>query len=161
MSSSQLQPLYTAIIIRSQYRLCYNKLVLYTKPLFKEITVLAVMVAGLHLLALKLFLYWTTNWFDIPMHFLGGLLIGLIMVFVCYVSGYFNFPTTHRGSVFVVVLGGVLVVGLIWELWEIFVGFTDVIEDQADTILDLIMDILGGCAALAYSARHIIWNKTN
>jgi hypothetical protein len=135
--------------------------VLYTKPLFKEITVLTIMVAGLHLLALKLFLYWTTNWFDIPMHFLGGLLIGLIMVFVCYVSGYFNFPTTHQGSVFAVVLGGVLVVGLAWELWEIFVGLTDVIADQADTILDVIMDMLGGLVALGY-AKSLLWNnKTN
>jgi hypothetical protein len=44
----------------------------------------------------------------------------------------------------------VLVIGLGWELWEIFVGLTNVLKDKNDTILDLIMDLIGGSFAIFY-----------
>lgn len=52
----------------------------------------------------------------------------------------------------------VLIVGLAWELWEIFVGFTDIIDDRIDTIVDLIMDFIGGYLAFIY-ARKLLWKK--
>lgn len=131
---------------------------LHHKPLFKEIFALAVIVATLHMLALKLYLYWTTDWFDIPMHFLGGLLVGLVVIFICYVSGYVRMPTMHRGVMIAVILGGVLLVGVAWEVWEIFVGFTDMATDQVDTILDLIMDTIGGIVAIVYT-KSLLWNN--
>lgn len=128
-----------------------------TKPLLKDIFVLAIVVACMHYAALELYLYWTTDWFDILMHFLGGFLIGLLAVFLFYTSGYVQFPKDHVGSAFAIVLSSVLVVGLGWELWELFLGWTDVLADRGDTILDVIMDTFGGVCAFLYASRHIVW----
>lgn len=122
----------------------------FKKPLFLEIFLLAIVIAVMHFGALVFFLYWTTEWFDVIMHFLGGMLMGLGALFIFYTSGFIKLPTDNRLLVFVITLSFVLVIGLAWELWEIFVGFTDVLEDQADTILDVIMDTLGALAAIWY-----------
>jgi len=134
--------------------------VLHKKPLLKEIFILATVVALLHVAALELYLYWTVDWFDIVMHFLGGALIGLLAIFAFYISGYINFPKDHKGSVFAITLSAVLVVGLGWELWELFLGWTDVLADRGDTILDLIMDTIGGVVAFLY-AKRFVWLSNN
>jgi putative flippase GtrA len=128
------------------------------KPLFIEFFVLSALVAILHYIALTFFLYWITDWFDIMMHFLGGAVIGLMVTFIFFTSGYIKYPNDHWVVVLSVTLGAVLIVGLTWELWEIFVGFTDVLKDRNDTILDIIMDLLGGCAAYLYS-KKAIWQE--
>ena len=133
---------------------------MFSKPLLKEIFFSAILVAGLHYLALTFYLYWSIWWFDIPMHLIGGLVIALIAMFLYYTSGYFDFPKEHMGSVLAMTLGTVLLVGLIWELWELFMGFSDVIEDKTDTVIDLIMDILGGTIAFIYAKKYI-WKKEN
>jgi fructose-specific phosphotransferase system IIC component len=115
----------------------------------KEIFGVAVLTAVLHYYALQLFLYWTVGWFDILMHILGGLLIGLIAIsFIkrIHAPEY----VLHKNVIIIFTLFSVLVVALTWELWEIFVGFTNVLDDQGDTILDVIMGLIGGAGALSY-----------
>lgn len=129
----------------------------FKKPLLKEIFGLSILVAGLHYMALKLFLYWTTPWFDIVMHFLGGFLIGIIIL--CILINFIGVAFLNNKKVlFILTLSGVLVVGLGWELWEIFLGWTDVLEDQFDTILDVVMDSIGAFLAFIYSKKHI-WEQ--
>jgi uncharacterized membrane-anchored protein len=130
----------------------------FKKELIKEVMTLSIIVAVLHQLALTLFLYWRTDWFDIMMHFLGGLLIGLIAGFIFYTSGYLNFPKGHKLTIFSMVMGSVLVVGLAWELWEIFMGFTNVLSDRVDTVIDIVMDLIGGVVAYYYMIGKI-WQK--
>lgn len=132
----------------------------YVKPLLIETLTIAALVAVMHYVALTLFLYWRTEWFDVVMHFAGGFLIGLLAAYTFYTSGLVSFPREHRGAVFAVIVGSVLVVGLGWELWELFLGFTDVIADQADTMQDVAMDIVGGIAAFLY-ARKALWQQKN
>lgn len=131
---------------------------IFKKPLLIEILILAIIVAFLHYLALTFYLYWTIEWFDILMHFLGGMIVAFIAIFIYYTSGYIDFPKSHLISIFAMTLGSVLLVGLVWELWELFAGFSDVLKDQTDTFLDLIMDIIGGIVAFFYSKRFI-WQK--
>lgn len=117
--------------------------------MIKEIFTTAILVLILHLLALKFHLYWATDWYDIGMHFLGGFLIGLIVIsFIRRVS--LGDEILDRKLLFFSVILTVLVIGLGWELWEIFVGFTDVLSDKADTVLDLVMDFVGGSFAMVY-----------
>jgi len=130
------------------------------KPLLLEILFVVVLIAVLHQMALSLFLYWTTSWFDIMMHTLGGFWLGILFIFILFTSGYFPFPNKPKLMVLVVVLSLVLVVGLGWELWEIFVGFTNVLRDQVDTALDLVMDLIGGNLALLYSKKYL-WKTEN
>ena len=84
------------------------------------------------------------------MHFLGGLIIGLISIFIFYTSGLVNLKKENTLIVFITTIGFVLIVGMGWELWEIFVGFTSILKDQTDTIIDLIMDTVGALASIFY-----------
>lgn len=120
-----------------------------------ELLLVTIFIATLHHLALTYFLYWTFDWFDILMHFLGGLTIGLFALYVFFTSGYVKYPNDHWVVVLSVTVGAVLIVGLVWELWELFVGFTDVLQDRGDTILDLIMDTLGALCAYYYGKNKI------
>jgi len=131
---------------------------LFKKPLLFELLFFSALTAFLHLVALRLYLYWTVPWFDIPMHFLGGFVIGLLALYLFYVSDWAEFPKDHLGSIFTMTLGSVLLVGLGWELWELFMGLTDALNDLVDTFVDLVMDILGGIAAFLYGKRFV-WQK--
>ena len=73
-----------------------------------------VTLAGTHQLAIMWYLYWIYPWFDIPMHFLGGLFLGLCMV-------YFFPPKELNISSFFKVILGVLLFSIAWEVFEFFV----------------------------------------
>ena len=128
---------------------------IYKKPLFWEIASLSIIVSFLHYSALVLSLYYTVSWFDIMMHFIGGSLIGLLFIFILYIYEWKPFQKNNKATVFIVTLGGVLIVGLAWELWELFVGFTDITTDFPDTLLDIIMDLLGGSMAFLYAKKYL------
>lgn len=123
---------------------------IFRKPLFKEAIFSLILLAILHKMAIVLFLYWTTDWFDILMHGLGGWTLGLLFLFFFYTSGFFKLDSSHPFYVFVITVGSVLIVGLFWELWEIFVGLTDVLKDRLDTVADIVMDIIGAILSLFY-----------
>lgn len=129
------------------------------KPLLIEIFIASAAVAVLHKIALTLFLYWTTPWFDILMHFLGGFTIGLIAGFAFFISGFVKIPRDHLLNAFIIIIGTVLIVGLVWELWEVFVGFTDVLNDEVDTIMDVVMDLIGASVAFLYIKKKLWINN--
>src|SRR3989344_5622067 len=49
---------------------------------------LLLIVAMLHSAAIYFSLYWIYRWFDMPMHFLGGLLVGLSSLWLLFFAGY-------------------------------------------------------------------------
>lgn len=128
------------------------------KKFLKELLVFSIITALLHLLALEYSLYWSVDWFDILTHFLGGVTMGFLAVFILFTSEYIK-PLCalkhHSLIIFLAIISFVLIVGLSWELWEIFVGFSDVLNDRGDTILDLIMDTLGGVVVYVYVNNKI------
>lgn len=123
--------------------------------LLAEIFFVGISVAVLHKIALSLSLYWNVWWFDIPMHFMGGTLMALITLFFIYDSKFFNFSIKKSVVVFFIALGATLIFGLSWELWELYMGFTNIYEDQIDTMADLINDTLGAIAVYLYSKNKI------
>ena len=131
------------------------------KPLLKEFFFAALITAVLHFIALKTSLYWSTEWFDILMHFLGGLTAGLGVFFVILTFGMVTHePLQDTKLVFFAVLTGALLIGVAWELWELFVGFTDIYTDMGDTLLDIVMDTVGAVCAFIIGKSYIK-NKTN
>lgn len=107
-------------------------------------------IAVSHILALQFFLYWKYAWFDIPMHFFGGVSIAL---------GYGILPFLRIGlkltyRTYISYLAVVLVVGLGWEVFEI-VGGINVIDEYfvSDTLIDLVVDLLGGTVGYALVKR--------
>ncbi len=133
---------------------------IFSKTFLKEFILMAIIVALLHKFALSFSLYWTLSWYDIMMHFLGGFLVGLGALFLFFGSGYIKATQKIQESflIFLILIFTVLVIGLTWELWELFVGFTDVISDLNDTLLDLTMDILG-CIAVFFYGKNKIGNE--
>jgi hypothetical protein len=123
--------------------------------LLAEIFFVGITVAVLHKIALSFSLYWTIWWFDIPMHFLGGALMALITLFIIYDSKFFNFSVKKPIVIFSAAIGMTLIIGLSWELWELYMGFTDVYKDQIDTMADLINDTLGAITVYLYSKNKI------
>lgn len=96
-------------------------------------------LAVLHNIAIHLYLYWSVWWFDIPMHFFGGVIVAL---------GFFTlrdlklFPNNWLRPVPILLL--VLAVAGIWEFYEVFIGIPMLEDYIFDTSLDLVMGLLGG-----------------
>lgn len=92
-------------------------------------------------IALAEFLYWRWWWFDILMHFLGGVLIGGLALVTSMTFGI------NRAFTFVVLF---FAIGVGWEIFERTFGLYRAYGYFGDTLLDLLMDALG--AAVVYSA---------
>lgn len=112
----------------------FNK---YFWPMF----ILVALVAGFHILGTIENYYWSTNWYDFPMHFFGGLWISL---FILWFDAWIPLPIRPNSAL--KVIGFVLVVGIIWELYELYFQLTNIYDVGYtwDTSHDLIMDVLGG-----------------
>ncbi len=92
--------------------------------------------------------YWRIPWFDMPMHFLGGLWVGSVALWF-----YSRSVSTQYLQAFLVSIGAVLVVGGLWEIFEFSVDTIVSVSDQngvLDTISDVMFDIIGGVIATTY-----------
>lgn len=100
----------------------------------------------LNTLGTTLYLYWTVIWFDMIMHFLGGLFVSLFFfsLFSFFRSGLSYTEKLVLGLVFSVL------VGLVWEYYELIVGVTDLAEVGywPDTGMDIVMDTLGALVGI-------------
>jgi len=123
--------------------------------LLTEIFFIGILVAVLHQTALSLGLYWTVEWLDILMHFLGGVLIALITLLFIYDKKFVSFSNHHPILMFFFALTFVLIIGLAWELWELYMGMSDIKTDAVDSGIDIVMDTIGGVVAYLYSRKKI------
>lgn len=114
----------------------------------------ATTLALAHITATTFFLYWKYLWFDIPMHFLGGLVCALGIA----ILPFFRIQYIEKRSSFLVYMCIVLGIGICWELFEYSAGLyrleTNLIPD---TILDVCMDMLGGAVGygMVKSSKHL------
>lgn len=111
---------------------------------------LVALLGVLQQLAFAYYLYWRFPWYDILMHFLGGVVVGAVYLWVvrhelpAFLKKYETFAYVFLFS---------LVVGILWEVFEYLVGIDREFSRatrQFDTILDLVMDVSG--ATLSYMA---------
>jgi len=106
-------------------------------------------VTVLHFLAMRFYLYWTFSWFDILMHGLGGLVIGLLAG--ALVIRFFPMVLEYAVLFFILVLGTTLLVGFLWEVFEFILDLTVKMQlyqpSVPDTMVDIVMDMIGGCIA--------------
>jgi hypothetical protein len=121
--------------------------------LFKHTFLLLVIIGLLNWVGTYLYLYWTIWWFDMLMHFISGLEVGMAAVLIWQ---YF-YPTKIRltKKMAIGVLGG-LTVGLLWEAYELYFGITTLSDGVAyytDTVSDLILDLCGGFFAGLYANK--------
>jgi hypothetical protein len=82
------------------------------------------------------------------MHFLGGLVIGVLVV-------WFFGIEDRRARTFILVFLSVMAVGIGWEIFEYINGLTDSTEKyELDIKHDLIMDALGAVVSFFWSTSR-------
>ena len=125
-----------------------------------SICALAALIFVLNNMALAEYFYWQYWWYDIMMHGLGGLLIGSIVTWGLLRIGYAQ--TLPRVAFFWATVLGIVIVGVGWEIMEytngFFIGEVNVL---ADTILDIIMDIMGGIVGWFLFSRMLSEKSDN
>jgi hypothetical protein len=146
----------------------YKTLVL-GKAVMWSIAGVGVFLLVTHSIAQYAFLYWEYRWLDIPMHFLGGVWVGLMGLYAVLHTkmGERYIPAQFRTPLYAA-LGGALILGLVWEGYEIAFKFFEWgwFPDAyaLDTLLDVVMDMLGGVLAwrwykaLQKTQKHMLGN---
>lgn len=107
---------------------------------------LIVILGALHFIAEAFYFYWILWWYDIMMHMLAGFSGGLLVVW------FFRPASTFKSILITVVC--VMIVGIIWEVFEYVYGLTQTIDYWQDTILDLILDGTGATLACFYASEE-------
>lgn len=107
-----------------------------------------VLVALVNWLAGELYLYWTIEWFDNLVHFLGGFSMGLLTLWAFYALDIFKGKApTLKQAIFASLLG-VIIIGIGWEIFEYLNGMTMSTESYPlDVAHDLISDVAGAVVA--------------
>lgn len=115
-----------------------------------------------HFIAIFFYLYWFYWWLDMVMHFLGGLSLGLLILWFYRKLSPDKGVTFERS--FFCVFGAVFVVALAWEIFEFFIGYTGPTLDAVywiETLADIVSGLLGGSISVItlFYARHT-FNKS-
>jgi len=140
----------------------------------KFILGLLIFILGVHVLASVFHWYWTFPWFDMPMHFLGGLWLAMVYFWLkvrTNANRTQNNADGKHGSILLTVIGCLSFVALIGVLWEFFEFFCDVFiaakgyvevaqRSSGDTMADLFFDLLGGLVFLIIY-KFYIYRKSN
>lgn len=112
------------------------------RPMTKSPTLLlallsAILLWFLNYIALIFHFYWTVIWYDIMMHFLGGLTIGVFLLAIFKIA---NIST----KAFSVLFALAMAISVGWEIFEYVNEIIDTRDNYVlDTTYDLIMDALG------------------
>jgi magnesium-transporting ATPase (P-type) len=127
--------------------------------LFIHAFILLALVGVLNLTAIHLYLYWTTNWFDMIVHTLAGATVGMTMI-LFWQYRHMSVPLQSLDQRHLVRIGviGAIVIGILWEIYELSFGITtlaDGIHYFTDTGSDLICDTIGGILGSLYAYRLI------
>lgn len=102
---------------------------------------LVVLLWALNLIALNFYLYWTVGWYDIMMHFLGGMTIGVLVIW------FLKLEEKSLKS-FLIVFTYVMIIGSTYEIFEYINDLTFSTQKYPiDTVVDLTMDALGVVSA--------------
>ena len=105
----------------------------------------------------KSFYWYSLIWyFDIGMHFLSGLWVGLFFIYV--------FSTRKQGllsfSSFIQILFLVLLVGILWEFFEYYINVvSNTAFEWPDTVSDVIFDLAGAAVSIFYFMKVIRLRK--
>lgn len=120
----------------------------------KKLTFLSLLLVwaifALNFLASRFYWYTSIWWFDMPMHFLGGVFLAFIGMLIFRA---FGFSGLYKNIFFV--LGFIVIIGLFWEFFEVGVdkfilykSYNNI--NMLDTLSDLVFDIAGGLTGILY-----------
>jgi hypothetical protein len=121
------------------------------RKLFNRQALLVAIIALVNYGAIKFHWYYSLWWFDMPMHFLGGVWIAMLITW--YLADE-NFTIESVGRVIL----GAFIVGLAWEVLELLLNeqFVQNAYDLPDTLSDIFFDLSGAFTAVFYVALRIM-----
>jgi hypothetical protein len=120
--------------------------------------IVLIFVAAFNYLGTHFHLYYIFTLYDVPMHFLGGVWVGLMALWVLQVF-FSKIPHTFIRT-FIWVLSVTLFTAVVWEMFEFYSGltFTHMLTPAgltywADTTKDICMGLLGGSVAFIFGYK--------
>lgn len=107
------------------------------------------LLAVVHYVALQYSLYWHWQWFDLPMHALGG----TVVILGVATLGDLVLPVkiTWRDSLFAMFMV-VMIVMVTWEVFE-YVAGVPLAGRSVDTAIDILMGFVGGIVGVVISRK--------
>lgn len=144
----------------------YNGLTMSTRSLTATCLSLVVLIFTADRLAQSFDWYWNYWWFDMVMHFSGGVFVGLSVLYIYFHSGYVS--PRHHQALFIILFALALgaLIGVLWEFFEFGIdlytqktinGITVMNQKVGDTLSDLFFDMFGAVSgSLAFLK---LWHK--
>ena len=116
---------------------------------------LALLLYVLNRIALTYHLFWRLWWYDIPMHLVGGMVLGAGFVWF-FGSLQERKPLRSDFLTIVSILGAVFIGGVVWEVYEyVFdLNYNPLLDYVVDTVKDMSMDMLGAVATLWFYKKR-------
>ncbi|TSC86183.1 MAG: hypothetical protein G01um10148_689 [Parcubacteria group bacterium Gr01-1014_8] len=108
-------------------------------------SIILLITAFLYFLGFFLYLHWVFWWYDIVLHFLGGAWAALA---VMWSFAMYKIPPRWAH-----VISLVIIIGVLWEIFEFVIGAPRESNYRPDTSLDLLMDVAGSFAAMYFVRR--------
>lgn len=105
-------------------------------------------LAFLHYLAVFFYLYWTISWWDTMVHFIGGVSMGLLSLWLWWDVLWQRRPSPMAAYISSIIF--VMIIGAGWEIFEYVNNIANPSIGESyfeDTLHDLIADFLGSILA--------------
>lgn len=117
------------------------------------------LISVFHYLSLRYSWYWTFRWLDIPVHIVGGFWVSLSALWVSLYISHIDSILGYKRKALIVMLTSVLVVAILWEIFELIFHVTSVnsVGYWQDTLSDISNGFVGGIISFTY----FIKNKSN
>lgn len=115
---------------------------------------LSVIIVILNIYAGKYFWYWRFWWFDLVMHFTGGVTVALMLSYFSQVFGL-----KEKIKTFSLILFSTLFIITIWEIMEFFIDANLFGKNYFfDTITDIFIALVGAIIVSVFSGKIGIVN---
>jgi len=111
-------------------------------------------LALFHIFALELSWYYIFRWSDIPVHILGGFWVTITSFWLFLKHRRADTTLNTRTSISIVFIS-VLVIGVLWEIFELASGNTSISVRNywPDTFTDVASGFIGGVVAGIYFSK--------
>lgn len=125
------------------------------KPFIFSLIVLFTLIT-LHSVGSYYSWYWVYPQFDVLVHLVSGLWIGLIILWLASCFGQVNSLKEYKVKSFLIAFISALFIGIIWEVLENItqITFVDAHGYALNTTKDIIADGLGGILAYMYFTKR-------
>ena len=131
---------------------------------------LLLVLVTLNFFAFQNFWYWRWPWFDQPMHFVGGLVLGLAAIQLFLYLFRRRAREISGWDIALVAVASALLVGGLWEWFEFTADrqlvarvelktLNMVYDGWAGSLKDLIFDLAGGVTAASLFLMALLWQK--